>query len=839
MKNMFRFSALLCAMALFVTSCTKDETAEPFNPTPVTGEIQFGARAGFEHAGDSRTVYSGEPYEVNGTKFQKIDWVNDEDVVQIYCAEAAGELKTMDYKVVQGQSTTEGTTKTFSCLEKTTPNALAWGSGTHTFYAMYPATGMIPAASTLAQGIKMDGTKLNGIVPEAQAPKTITPNDGNYICTPDMTYAYMAAKATAEPSDGSVSLNFVPIVTAVEIQLTLPSEVTSGTGAVVPVSIGEIQVEGTGIAGAFQADLASWTETYPTCVDIDGKAASNVIQISTWLDNKPITLQPGKSLTFTVFMRPNADITNLKVRISPSGAAYLGKELTGVTITKHVKTIIKNIYLPAEGVKIDASNWMSQLDPNTQIQKLSLPGTGGSFSFKYTATDRGQVAQQYTDMTIDEQWKLGIRAFEFACDRPDDGTTSLGGQQIRVNKTDMGYTIKQALTDLLKRVTAEGSEETAMAIITYQSEGTNGFYTTRNRCSDSFAQSLEVLYNDLNEDYPGKMILFKPGLTLGDAQGTLMIVCRINQNNEIEALYNRRNTYYSYAQRSVENAATNFGLAKDRFKDKIPILLINGCGTAKDRWGARGYKIKQADGSWMSALDIVENYSATTDVEYYLTNTSADWANVKVPVAANGDMNFGFETDEGFTCWYQEWARVVDFAHLGVSGSWYTKSNFRWHDSYQEKLDAVTTTFEMAINSDRPESNYKDYVFINSLCGYLVDDGIAMSYTPYGDGAGDWSGGTKGNIEALANKLNPAFYQYVLNSGMEQATGPTGIVLMDYVKATPSGENDGGYYLPGVIIANNFKFTANNNQSGSGSDNGNNDQQQPGGGNGDGTGEEG
>lgn len=29
MKNMFRFSALLCAMAVLVTSCTKDETLEP------------------------------------------------------------------------------------------------------------------------------------------------------------------------------------------------------------------------------------------------------------------------------------------------------------------------------------------------------------------------------------------------------------------------------------------------------------------------------------------------------------------------------------------------------------------------------------------------------------------------------------------------------------------------------------------------------------------------------------------------------------------------------------------------------------------------------------------
>lgn len=43
---------------------------------------------------------------------------------------------------------------------------------------------------------------------------------------------------------------------------------------------------------------------------------------------------------------------------------------------------------------------------------------------------------------------------------------------------------------------------------------------------------------------------------------------------------------------------------------------------------------------------------------------------------------------------------------------------------------------------------------------------------------------------------------------MEQTTGPTGIVMMDHVS---KNEADGGsYYLPGVIIANNFKHGSGN-----------------------------
>ena len=116
-------------------------------------------------------------------------------------------------------------------------------------------------------------------------------------------------------------------------------------------------------------------------------------------------------------------------------------------------------------------------------------------------------------------------------------------------------------------------------------------------------------------------------------------------------------------------------------------------------------------------------------------------------------------------------------------------------------MNAAETTFEMAI-SDK----YPSYVFINSLCGYLVDTAIESSYTIF---TGSNTGGIAGNIKALADKINPAFYQYVLSAGMEQATGPTGIVMMDYVTKAPTDgvEYDGSYLLPGVIIANNFKFT--------------------------------
>ena len=65
-------------------------------------------------------------------------------------------------------------------------------------------------------------------------------------------------------------------------------------------------------------------------------------------------------------------------------------------------------------------------------------------------------------------------------------------------------------------------------------------------------------------------------------------------------------------------------------------------------------------------------------------------------------------------------------------------------------------------------------------------------------------GGAGGNIKALADKLNPDFYDYVLHSGLKQTTGPTGVVLLDYVSDDPTSA---AYALPGTIIANNFKHS--------------------------------
>lgn len=436
-------------------------------------------------------------------------------------------------------------------------------------------------------------------------------------------------------------------------------------------------------------------------------------------------------------------------------------------------------------------------------------------------------------MTLDEQWAAGIRAFEIISDRPSTATTTLGTQDVKCNKVSMGITVIEVLEDLLEKTASTpegetGPTECAVLILTYQPEG-----NSPNRNGASYATSLKAMYDGLTAAQKEQIIQYKPALTLADAKGKVMIFCRINQRDENDNGDTADKTAFELATETL--AGTN-------------ITLIDGCGTGKDRWGSRGYKV-----NGNVAYDAANTGDSNKSVDYYLKQYDADdsllgsdwqwpnWSNIKKPSAANGELNFGFTTNySDVVCWYQEWARVVPETLIGSNG-WYQINggsviesqifaHTRWYESYNEKVAAAEETFKMAISD-----TYQSYVFINSLCGYLVDPSIESSYTIF---TGSNTGGIAGNIKGLADKLNPAFYQYVLGAGMEQTTGPTGIVMMDYVtnKPTDGVDYDGSYYLPGVIISNNFKHGNGNSgntggTTGGGSGSGDNNTETPGGGN--------
>lgn len=917
MRKIFRYTALVCASAAVAISCV-EENLEPVIPAVDGDAIVFGVRAGFEDsAPGTKTEYSGEDYSYGGKTFERIDWVVN-DKIEIYSPQAENPLATTErpksthYVVTNvsagDESENDGTNKgkDFAKLANVGEAGLRWnGTQKYDFYAMYPSSEMFrPAVGDIPANIKSgvfmgtdkeDDSKVMvyGIVSDVQQP-TVVPdpnNPGSYIAKPDMNNAYMVAKTSVDhPTQSSqVKLSFVPIVTAVEIEL-----VNIASSA---VTIREIQVASDEpIVGGFTADLSGWTGTYPTCTNLTAASeatdAEKEIQVTTLIKSDDsytgVSLAPDATLKFTVFLLPGSDIENLIVRVS-GGYTYLSKNLNNANIPANLKTRIRGLNLPGDPKEFESGgdNWMEQITPESVIKSLSLPGTGGSFTSESDASFRQQ------DLTFDEQWSLGVRAFELSSDRPSSATTSLGGEAITCNKVDVVDTTGKTITVItaIRNILAKLDKfptETAALILTYQPED-----ASPNRNVASYAQSLSVMLNGngttgtgntLSKDEVDMIIPYTTTLTMdhteasSGARGKLILICRPNQNDETD------NGSYT--------TALNYLSASK-------LTAINGCGTAKDRWGARGYKVFQSKGSFtqgaesdpslfnpdrlcwadksytlyesqaaFKALDLsnegVDNGttnqglsntsdrpSSTSDtrtgydilgpnyVEYFMSNANAYIfpSENNTYTAENGSgvirpdsskpnqLDFEFETNiTGTKCWFQDWARVIP-ENTHAEGEWDDGSSsgdydIYWFESYDEKLSNVKTTFDMAIENYNPS-----YIYINSLCGYLATPDTdksptwslapSMPFTTWYVRSSIW-GGAGGDIKALSDKLNPDFYNYVVEKGLgagNQVTGPTGIVLMDFVmKAKDDNGNTVRDYnstedLIQAIIANNQKYS--------------------------------
>lgn len=861
MKKIYRIAALLSVVTFAVSGCVEEnlEPVKPNKPANNGDEILFGARAGFEDSDPAtRTEYSGnDSYQVNGVSYERIDWVTG-DKIEIHCPEAING-PTSHYDVVDIASEDEaagasGKGSDYASLLRVGTSGLQWnGDGEHTFYAMYPSSLMHTddLSKTVESGVYMDVSGENvlvkGFIPNVQNPVGEIEYDaatGTYTAKPDMNFAYMVAKSTATREAGNVSLSFVPIVTAVEVELK------NNTGAT--ISIGEIQIKADEpIAGSFSADLTDWTGTYPECSYIDGSESYNLINITTRVEREglriPVPLLKDQTFKFTAFLLPGSDddmIKDISISLSVTGMGLKTKTLKDSEIKDNLKTRIKNLNLPE--LKVDGDDWMGQMDPTMDFKKLSLPGAGGAFTYK--ATD-DRFKQQ--NKTFAELWNLGIRAFEVASDRTTSwfSAASLEDAPILCNKTSVGVTVGEALKLLLDKVTttkdAGGNPtETAVLILLYQDNGS--------RDPNAYIQSLCKMINA--NDKKDNIICYSPDLTLEKARGNVILISRPTQNGQDDS-----------------SVWTNILNTLDSEGCDSKVTVINGCGSGKDRWGARGYQVadrkidfkqesEQSYGSrWRwgdrkytsdyyyvnpKVADDMSNKSrATTSenhvnwpdraaeglvrtgydlvtvpyIEYYMQQgplfTGALSAAVKRPEynkkptgSGAPEINFGFETnDSNTTCWYQDWARVIPEETTVPAGRWEDVNGWggsydaiTWFESYSEKESNVFTTFDMAISNE-----YSDYVFINSLCGYLAQTADAPLYS-LAPSLGYAYGGDGGNIQGLANKLNPAFYKHLLNAGLETATGPTGIIMMDFISDKP--EDGAAYYLPGAIVANNYKF---------------------------------
>ena len=881
----------LAMAGLLAVSCQEDTAINTtVRPAEVGDPILFGASAAYENAnpGQTRTEYSGKRDEYNR---EIIWWVPETDKVQIYCEQASvsgftGDKAHTSHYTVMGDEKSNGKKPSdagtedeerTNWLQKQGEASLSWGGqNEHTFYGIYPSKTMFlsgDAESALTEeelsSFNFSGTTAYGYVHSEQIPASVTNTASSgapakYVAKADMRYAYMVAKtkttrdAAYTVVDGKVngvSMNFIPLATALEVTLHLPTSNEADTKAdVKDVTIARVSIKGTGVAGSFSADLNEWdgSSVYNGTVNPGSISRDEiVIRINAKDDNGnegPVTLKPGGSLTFTVFLKPGANLDNLQIGFASDllgqNTQYKSLESAGIVALK--KNEISNLRLPVnfKNKVVDYAHWMEQMNDDTPISGISLPGTANSFS--YGGSDGNYMTQT---LTFNAQWDAGIRVFEIVTDRADntdgDGFRSLklqcGKKDVFVTDSDGSESellVSEAVDSVLAKLEAN-PYETAMLIFTYQPEGDSPV-----RRGPQYMQQFMNYVNTLDED---KLEQFSPTLTLGKyneewydtdangekklksgavstgARGKLMIVVRPNQLDETDYDHVSGGTRGA-AQNEEVWTAINDVVKNTKTDEKYngdKILVVNGCGTGKDKWGARGYTI---DGN--RAYDISNSFSGNSIMETHMEQTSTRQSNLVPLYLTEGteyttvpgrdvdatlyrvpqydgtnlstqasNLKFGYQTNnEGVTCWFQEWQRVVG-EHITDSYVALVVRLYRsrWFESYQEKLSNVKATFDMAISGD-----YTNYVFINSLDAYLVMNTSADVSKQYSTGI--TYGGDYGDYAAFSTKMNADFYTDV-NQRIKEAKAPTGIVLMNFVSNDPA--DGGAYYLPQLILSNN------------------------------------
>lgn len=378
----FRISVLL-AVATAILSCSEEDRFHFTSGTPV----QFSVGAGGS-AAETKTVYA----DSHASGLQNINWEVG-DMVRIYCgAVSEPESKYADYRVEEVEPSNNVKAHIQVCSADGI--GLRWGSQdeTHDFYAVYPSP-MTEGKNEDVFATVSEKTKLTGHIPADQSPLSVS-TSAPYTAVPNLTSQYMIAKRSIDAGTQSISsdevfLKFKPLTTA--IQFTVQNNTAKdGDDGTMYISAVSVVSDATRINGGFTTDLAAdgWTaedtesSSYPACTattesEVTDADKENKVNFTT-----PLELKKSETLTFTVFLLPAQDISDLSFKIyrqDKSGGnknwlstklAYNDADKTGVTFPCHKISYISGILLP------DGARWQVKYDDSDVISWGEEPGHG-------------------------------------------------------------------------------------------------------------------------------------------------------------------------------------------------------------------------------------------------------------------------------------------------------------------------------------------------------------------------------------------------------------------------------------------------------------------------------
>lgn len=601
MKKYFNTLCIGLVIAGVLSGCSDDEFDGQDGNKPSSGEkINFTLSDA-----STRTIYDDEDeYQIN--------WA-DNDQVRIYCEEAE-DVKQADYTVLKDETNEEQGTLQYN------GNGLAWGSeGTHNFYAVYPADNN---KVNVSNGIASFAVNQNQI---CTFPNEAT-ND-NYMGSPDMTNAYMVAHLSTTPVD-EVPLTFKPIMTTLQITLRGRENPNENQSFIAVTGLSIIrQVAQTEHEGYFQYDIANeqmasgspvaqFTQT--TFVGVSRTDSEG--QQQTYID-----LQPGESMTFTVFLPPfDINASNpITIRPNVAGSTELEVTVQGQTVDGQTLQFAASskgkLTLPAwPAEEVTGNNWITPLDDNIYVQQLSIPGAHDAAANATSVGDAGRTQ----GLTLQEQFDLGIRAFDLRA-----AWRVLGGYD------EMWLWHGVTTTDL--------SLANALQIFSDKlDEAPDEFVILQLRHEDEWAinKNTEAWYDGLYRSftsYLNKIIAWRPDLTIGECRGKMIVLTRNDYNDRSLAglISGWPDNDYGVASISTGNSATcnyhvqdlySYSWVEDDGSEKINEFVQMMNVTMQ-------FKNESYRGSYPWAMNHISGYSSALGIgttQQYIWNAQ----NVALPI---------------------------------------------------------------------------------------------------------------------------------------------------------------------------------------------------------------
>lgn len=406
MKTMTRIMAF-AAICLVWASCTKEGLTEH------SRDIRFGAQAPVSSI--TKTVYSYHQETVSSTLWERIDWDNG-DLIRIISDQVSSSPKYFDYDISLSENVS---IKSFATADPHgADHGLQWGSGTHTFFSMYPSQATAGAQSGIGLALTGGSTATaTADLPADQSAslRTVTLEDSSTASYyGNMKLAYMTAATQAAEGTENVTLSFKPMVTTFFIN------VVNTTGSTMTLRRVELTSSSTALSGKYQVAMDSNNQRPGAYQYWDGDSWEDSISStghnSIYADfsgGVSIPATGGNSITVALFALPQ-NISNLTLTVTSDETGPISLPLkyndAFITFAGEKKHNINNINVPSVSYSLDVSpveityDYLGAYSPDEQEFTVTGYKTIGPSTIDIPWETQVWVDDDNDDVQDDDEW---------------------------------------------------------------------------------------------------------------------------------------------------------------------------------------------------------------------------------------------------------------------------------------------------------------------------------------------------------------------------------------------------------------------------------------------------